>query len=197
VLIVVGTHGLCSQRRSREYVWKYRSQSVRTYATSASAPSQVPVVPYSSLTVGVPREIYPNERRVALTPQNVALLLKKGFVRVLVERGAGDGAQLLDQAYEKAGATLVDQATVWSESNIVLKVRGPQLNGPFNEVEALKPGSTIISFLYPAQNRQLVDKLAARGANSFAIDMIPRISRAQVFDALRYGIYPHSTTRLT
>jgi NAD(P) transhydrogenase len=134
--------------------------------------------------VGVPREIYPNERRVALTPQNVALLLKKGFVRVLVERGAGDGAQLLDQAYEKAGATLVDQATVWSESNIVLKVRGPQLNGPFNEAEALKPGSTIISFLYPAQNRQLVDKLAARGANSFAMDMIPRISRAQVFDAL-------------
>ncbi|KAL3431942.1 NAD(P) transhydrogenase beta subunit-domain-containing protein [Aspergillus tetrazonus] len=180
----VGTHGLCSQRRSREYVWKYRSQSVRTYATSASAPSQVPVVPYSSLTVGVPREIYPNERRVAITPQNVALLLKKGFVRVLVERGAGDGAQLLDQAYEKAGATLVDQATVWSESNIVLKVRGPQLNGPFNEAEALKPGSTIISFLYPAQNRQLVDKLAARGANSFAMDMIPRISRAQVFDAL-------------
>ncbi|KAL4773330.1 NAD(P) transhydrogenase beta subunit-domain-containing protein [Aspergillus nidulans var. acristatus] len=180
----VGTHSLCSPHRSHEYTWKYRSHSVRRYATSASPPSQVPVVPYSSLTVGVPREIYPNERRVALTPQNVALLLKKGFVRVLVERGAGDGAQLLDQAYEKAGATLVDQATVWSESNIVLKVRGPQLNGPFNEAEALKPGSTIISFLYPAQNRQLVDKLAARGANSFAMDMIPRISRAQVFDAL-------------
>ncbi|KAL4819709.1 NAD(P) transhydrogenase beta subunit-domain-containing protein [Aspergillus spinulosporus] len=182
--LFVGTHGLCSPHRSHEYVWKSRSRSVRTYATSASPPSRVPVVPYSSLTVGVPREIFPNERRVALTPQNVALLLKKGFVRVLVERGAGDGAQLLDEAYEKAGATVVDQATVWSESNIVLKVRGPQLNGPFNEAEALKPGSTIISFLYPAQNRQLVDKLAARGANSFAMDMIPRISRAQVFDAL-------------
>ncbi|KAL4746975.1 hypothetical protein BDW72DRAFT_183809 [Aspergillus terricola var. indicus] len=179
-----GTHGLRSPHRSHGYVWKYHKHSVRTYATSASPPSQVPVVPWSSLTVGVPREIFLNERRVALTPQNVALLLKKGFVRVLVERGAGDGAQMLDQAYEKAGAILVDQATIWSESNIVLKVRGPQLNGPFNEVEAINPGSTIISFLYPAQNRQLVDKLAARGANSFAMDMIPRISRAQVFDAL-------------
>ncbi|KAL4995382.1 NAD(P) transhydrogenase beta subunit-domain-containing protein [Aspergillus recurvatus] len=180
----VRIHGPRSPHRSWDCVWKYRSQSVQTYATSASAPSPVPVVPYSSLTVGVPREIFPNERRVALTPQNVALLLKKGVARVLVERGAGDGAQLFDQAYEKAGATMVDQATVWSESNIVLKVRGPQVDGIFNEAEALNPGSTIISFLYPAQNRQLVDKLAARGATSFAMDMVPRISRAQVFDAL-------------
>ncbi|RDW93001.1 putative nicotinamide nucleotide transhydrogenase [Aspergillus mulundensis] len=167
-----------------EPAWRYRSQSARTYATSVSAPSPVPVVPYSSLTIGVPREIFPNERRVALTPQNVALLVKKGFGRVLVERGAGEGAQLLDQAYEKAGATLVDQAAIWSQSNIVLKVRGPQTNGAINEIEALKPGSTIISFLYPAQNQPLVNKLASRGATSFAMDMIPRISRAQVFDAL-------------
>ncbi|KAL4987901.1 NAD(P) transhydrogenase beta subunit-domain-containing protein [Aspergillus falconensis] len=180
----VRIHGPRSPQRSQDRIWKYRSQCVRTYTTSASAPSPVPVVPYSSLTVGVPREIFPNERRVALTPQNVALLLKKGFARVLVERGAGDGAQLFDQAYEKAGATMVDQPTVWSESNIVLKVRGPQMDGIFNEAEALNPGSTIISFLYPAQNRQLVDKLAARGATSFAMDMVPRISRAQVFDAL-------------
>ncbi|KAL5042982.1 hypothetical protein BDW71DRAFT_132101 [Aspergillus fruticulosus] len=180
----VRIHGPRSPQRSQDRIWKYRSQCVRTYATSASAPSPVPVIPYSSLTVGVPREIFPNERRVALTPQNVALLLKKGFARVLVERGAGDGAQLFDQAYEKAGATMVDQPTVWSESNIVLKVRGPQMDGIFNEAEALNPGSTIISFLYPAQNRQLVDKLAARGATSFAMDMVPRISRAQVFDAL-------------
>ncbi|KAL6233911.1 hypothetical protein BDW75DRAFT_213657 [Aspergillus navahoensis] len=182
--LFVRNHSTRSPHRSQVCVWKNRSQPVRTYATSASVPSPVPVIPYSSLTVGVPREIFPNERRVALTPQNVALLLKKGFARVLVERGAGDGAQLLDQAYEKVGATMVDQATVWSESNIILKVRGPQVDGIFNEAEALNPGSTIISFLYPAQNRQLVDKLAARGATSFAMDMIPRISRAQVFDAL-------------
>ncbi|KAL4948811.1 NAD(P) transhydrogenase beta subunit-domain-containing protein [Aspergillus filifer] len=163
--------------------WKY-PWDIRRYATSASAPSSVPTVPYSSLTIGVPREIFPNERRVALTPQNVALLLKKGFSRVLVERGAGEGAQLLDHAYEQAGATLVDQATVWSQSNIMLKVRGPQEGSIFNEIEALNPGNTVISFLYPAQNQQLVHKIASRGATSFAMDMVPRISRAQVFDAL-------------
>ncbi|KAL5334419.1 NAD(P) transhydrogenase beta subunit-domain-containing protein [Aspergillus crustosus] len=168
----------------RDHSRRYAAQIARSYATSASEPSPVPVVPYASLTVGVPRETFPNERRVALTPQNVALLLKKGFSRVLVERGAGDGAQLLDQSYEQAGATLVDQATIWSQSNIVLKVRGPQEDGPFNELEALSGGTTVISFLYPAQNKPLVDKIAARGATTFAMDMVPRISRAQVFDAL-------------
>ncbi|KAL3495105.1 nicotinamide nucleotide transhydrogenase [Aspergillus germanicus] len=160
------------------------SRLARAYATSSSAPSPVPVVPYSSLTVGVPREIFPNERRVAITPQNVALLRKKGFSRVLVERGAGEAAQLLDQDYEKAGATLVDQATVWAQSNIILKVRGPQQDAAFNEVGALNPGSTVISFLYPAQNKHLVEQIASRGATAFAMDMVPRISRAQVFDAL-------------
>ncbi|PIG84030.1 NAD(P) transhydrogenase [Aspergillus arachidicola] len=156
-------------------------QVAKRSASSSSSPSRVPVVPYSSLTVGIPRETYPNERRVAITPQNVALLLKKGFSRVLIERGAGEAAELLDQAYEQAGATLVDRATVWSQSNIILKVRGPQ---PGDEIEALQQGSTIISFLYPAQNKQLVDQLASRRVTAFAMDMVPRISRAQTFDAL-------------
>ncbi|KAE8322161.1 NAD(P) transhydrogenase beta subunit-domain-containing protein [Aspergillus sergii] len=156
-------------------------QVAKRSASSSSSPSPVPIVPYSSLTVGVPRETYPNERRVAITPQNVALLLKKGFSRVLIERGAGEAAELLDQAYEQAGATLVDRATVWSQSNIILKVRGPQ---PGDEIEALQQGSTIISFLYPAQNKQLVDQLASRRVTAFAMDMVPRISRAQTFDAL-------------
>ncbi|KAB8276258.1 NAD(P) transhydrogenase beta subunit-domain-containing protein [Aspergillus minisclerotigenes] len=156
-------------------------QVAKRSASSSSSPSPVPVVPYSSLTVGIPRETYPNERRVAITPQNVALLLKKGFSRVLLERGAGEAAELLDQAYEQAGATLVDRATVWSQSNIILKVRGPQ---PGDEIEALQQGSTIISFLYPAQNKQLVDQLASRRVTAFAMDMVPRISRAQTFDAL-------------
>ncbi|KAB8073274.1 putative nicotinamide nucleotide transhydrogenase [Aspergillus leporis] len=156
-------------------------QITKRSASSSSSPSPVPVVPYSALAVGIPREIYPNERRVAITPQNVALLLKKGFSRVLVERGAGEAAQLLDQAYEQAGATLVDRAAVWSQSNIILKVRGPQQGG---EVEALQQGSTVISFLYPAQNKQLIEELASRRINAFAMDMVPRISRAQTFDAL-------------
>ncbi|KAL4888611.1 NAD(P) transhydrogenase beta subunit-domain-containing protein [Aspergillus ambiguus] len=159
-------------------------QVTKRYASTSSPASPVPVVPYSSLTVGVPRETFPNERRVAVTPQNVALLLKKGFARVLVERGAGDEAQLLDEAYEQAGATLVDNAAIWSQSNIILKVRSPQEDAPINEVAALRQGSTVISFLYPAQNKLLVDKLASRGVTTFAMDMIPRISRAQTFDAL-------------
>lgn len=134
--------------------------------------------------MGVPREIAPNERRVAITPQNVTMLLKKGFSRVLIERGAGESAQLLDHVYEKAGATIVDRDTIYSESDIVLKVRGPQIDGPFNEVQALRKGSTVISFLYPAQNKSVVDALAERGVTAFAMDRIPRISRAQVFDAL-------------
>jgi NAD(P) transhydrogenase len=121
---------------------------------------------------------------VALTPQNVTLLLKKGFSRVLVERGAGEQAQIHDQAYEQAGATLVNRAAVWSESNIVLKVRSPRQEGPIDEVEALRQGSTLISFLYPAQNKLLVEAIASRGVTAFAMDMIPRISRAQTFDAL-------------
>ncbi|CRG87541.1 NAD(P) transhydrogenase subunit alpha [Talaromyces islandicus] len=154
----------------------------RRFETTASAPSVV--VPYTSLTVGIPRETFPNERRVAITPQNVALLLKKGFSRVLVESGAGEGAQFTDAAYRKAGAVMVEKDAVLSQSDILLKVRAPSIDGPVNEVQAMREGSTVISFLYPAQNKSVVDALAARGLTSFAMDKVPRISRAQVFDAL-------------
>jgi NAD(P) transhydrogenase len=129
----------------------------------------------------VPTEIFQGERRVALTPANVALLLKKGYGKVLVQRGAGAHADFLDDAYKAAGATLVDSAqAVWSGADIVLKVRSPSLD----EVELMKKKQTVISFLQPAQNKDLVDAIAKKGATSFAMDMIPRISRAQVFDAL-------------
>lgn len=148
--------------------------------TSYSTVVEPPSIPYSDLTVGVPRETFTNERRVAISPQNVALLKKKGFRNVLVERGAGVQADFLDEAYEKAGATLVDTDRVWSQADIVLKVRGPNMN----EIDRLKEGATIISMLQPAQNKDIVERLAARKVTSFAMDMIPRISRAQVFDAL-------------
>ena len=154
--------------------------SLSSFSTE-SAVVLPPTTPYAELTVGVPRETYPNERRVALTPQNVALLLKKGYSRILVEKGAGALADFPDEAYEKAGAVLVDSASpVWAEADIVLKVRGPSMA----EAEGVKEGQTIISFLQPAQNKELVQKLASRKATSFAMDLIPRISRAQVFDAL-------------
>jgi H+-translocating NAD(P) transhydrogenase len=81
--------------------------------------------------------------------------------------------------------TLGESKAVWSESDILLKVRAPSFEGQMSEVDQLKPGSTIISFVYPAQNKKVVEKLANSGTTSFAMDMIPRISRAQVFDALR------------
>ncbi|KAJ5223384.1 NADP transhydrogenase beta subunit [Penicillium chermesinum] len=176
----------CNRRSSGSFAAQSNPHIMPSTAclSNASTTAEViPTTPYSELTVGVPRETHENERRVAITPQNVAILLKKGFSRVLIERGAGEGAQLLDDAYVSKGATLVDRDQIWAESDIVLKVRSPKTDG-FNEVEALRKGSTIISFLYPAQNKELVDALAARGVTAFAMDRIPRISRAQVFDAL-------------
>lgn len=160
------------------------SDPVKDPASDLTLPP-APSIPYSELTVGIVKEIFPNEKRVAITPQNVTALLKKGFAQVLVERGAGAEAQFLDEAYQQAGAKLVDGSTAWQNSDIILKVRAPTTEGLENEVDLLKDGSTIISFLYPAQNKQTVEKLASRGVNSFAMDLIPRISRAQVFDALR------------
>ncbi|KAK0629563.1 NAD(P) transhydrogenase beta subunit-domain-containing protein [Bombardia bombarda] len=150
------------------------------YSTDSTAVLP-PTTPYAKLTVGVPRETYPDERRVALTPQNVAALLKKGFAEVVVEKDAGALAEFHNDAYEKAGATVVDSASdIWAKADIVLKVRGPSTA----EADQAREGQTIVSFLQPAQNKALVDKLAARKATSFAMDLIPRISRAQVFDAL-------------
>lgn len=140
--------------------------------------------PLSNLTVGVPKEVYLHERRVSVTPQNVAILLKKGFGRVLVERDAGLQAKFPDEAYDKAGATLVGPGTLFRESDILLKVRAPLHVENKDEIANLKPGAVVISFLQPAQNQDIVDALASRQVTSFAMDMIPRISRAQVFDAL-------------
>lgn len=141
--------------------------------------------PYANLTVGIPRESYPGERRVAITPQNVKLLLKKGFSRILIERGAGLEAQFTDEAYEQAGAKTVDRRSVFSEADILLKVRALSIDGADSEVDAIREGATVISFLYPVQNKPVVDRLSSRKATAFAMDMVPRISRAQVFDALR------------
>lgn len=161
----------------------YRSASIASDITHAEFGQPI-TTPYSDLTIGVVRETYPEEKRVAITPQNATLLLKKGFKRILVEKGAGTGAQFTDQAYEKAGVTLGESNQVWAEADILLKVRAPSFDGPVSEIDLLKDSSTLISFMYPAQNRNLVEKLASRGTTSFAMDMIPRISRAQVFDAL-------------
>jgi len=146
-------------------------------------------VPFSQLTVGVVKEQFAGERRVAITPQNVALLLKKGFKQVLVESGAGFQAQFLDENYKAAGATLVTKDQVFSTSDILLKVRAPLLENATShgahEIDLVKKGSTVVSFIYPAQNPDTVKALKDKDVTLFAMDQIPRISRAQTFDALR------------
>jgi NAD(P) transhydrogenase len=123
-------------------------------------------IPYSSLTVGVPRELFPSERRVALTPQNAALLRKKGFGSVLVERNSGIEAQFLDEHYAAAGARLVSREELYRSTDIMLKVRPPIVG---KETDSLKEGSTLISFLHPAQNQAVVEMLASRKLNVFAV----------------------------
>ncbi|XP_065163521.1 NAD(P) transhydrogenase, mitochondrial-like [Atheta coriaria] len=135
-------------------------------------------IPYKNLTIGVPKETWKNERRVAMTPVVAATLIKKGF-NVNVEAGAGAEAKFRDEEYQKAGAKLVDKNAAF-DTDIIVKVRQP-LEA---EINSFKPNSTLISFLYPAQNKALVDQLASRKINAFAMDCIPRITRAQVFDAL-------------
>jgi len=134
------------------------------------------------MKIGVPKEIHAGEKRVATTPEVIGHLKKLGF-EVLVEAGAGSGAHFSDAAYSEAGATVVDNPkSVWSDSDIVLKVRGPELNG--EEINLLKEGQILISFLWPAQNPDLLKKLAEKKVTAMAMDMVPRISRAQKMDAL-------------
>jgi NAD(P) transhydrogenase len=141
-------------------------------------------IPYSQLTIGVPKEIWENEKRVALTPETVAKLTKEGF-KILVERNAGLYAQFPDSEYEKAGATIVDTTEAF-KADLVLKVRQPIENKELgvHEADLLKEGAKLISFLYPAQNPDLIEKLKNKKATVFGMDCIPRTSRAQSMDAL-------------
>jgi H+-translocating NAD(P) transhydrogenase subunit alpha len=137
----------------------------------------------TSKTVGIPKEIVEHENRVAATPETAKTLQKLGF-EVLVETGAGEAAHFSDAAYREAGCRIVDTSTVWS-ADIVLKVRPPTVHPTGqDEVEMLTTGSTLISFIYPAQNPDLLAKLAARQATVLAMDAVPRITRAQKMDAL-------------
>jgi NAD(P) transhydrogenase len=141
-------------------------------------PPQVAGIPYSQLSIGVPKETFTNERRVAIIPATVATLTKKGFT-FNVEDSAGLEAKFSNADYEKAGANIADLNKVY-HSDLVLKVRAPSAE----EVSLLRDRNTLISFLYPAQNKELIDLLAKKHATAFAMDCVPRISRAQVFDAL-------------
>ena len=147
----------------------------RASATTAEAATPAAGTPASSLTVGIPKETAPLERRCAATPDSVAKLVKAGF-KVLVERTLGEGSELSDDAYAAAGARLVSRAEAFN-ADIVTKIR------PFTpeEVGQLKRGATCVSLLAPAQNGALMSALAAAGVTALGLDCVPRtLSRAQV-----------------
>ncbi len=138
------------------------------------------------MRIGVPKEIHQGERRVALTPEVAELLIKLGF-EVAIEAGAGDEANFSDEAYREYGAIVEsDIKGLWSESDIILKVRAPETHPQLcvDEVEFLKEKQTLISFIWPAQNEDLMQRLAEKKVTVLAMDSIPRISRSQKMDAL-------------
>jgi H+-translocating NAD(P) transhydrogenase subunit alpha len=132
------------------------------------------------IRIGVPRETFAGERRVALIPDTVAKMVSSGLT-VLVESGAGSGAFFSDEAYSSAGASVVpDSAALYAGANLIAKVRGPNEI----ELEQLRRGSVLIGFLDPLRNPEMVDRLSERGIIAFSMDAIPRITRAQSMDAL-------------
>ena len=133
------------------------------------------------MRIGIPAETYAGEKRVATVPEIVEKLIKLGF-NVAVESGAGDAADFSDEAYRTAGAEIVDDAALlWAESDIVFKVTVPSSA----EVDLMREGGTLIGFIWPAQNPELLQQLAAKKATVLAIDCLPRqLSRAQKMDAL-------------
>ena len=130
------------------------------------------------MLIGIPKERLPNESRVAATPKTVEQLIRLGFI-VTVERDAGKRASFDNESYIAAGATLSDRDQVW-QSDIVLKVNAPD----DEEIALTRAGSTLVSFIWPAQHPDLLSKLAARQVTVMAMDSVPRISRAQSLDAL-------------
>lgn len=140
----------------------------------------------SDMRIGVPREIHAGERRVATTPEAATLLKKLGY-EVMVESGAGLAATFTDTAYRDAGVEVAeDTQTVYSRSDIILKVRPPEFHNELNihEMDLLREGQRLISFIQPAQNQALLKDLSQKKISVLAIDSIPRISRAQKMDAL-------------
>ena len=134
-----------------------------------------------SLLIGVPKETFPGEKRVATVPEVVEKLIKLGF-RVAVESNAGEAANFGDDTYRDAGAEVVPTAAeLWAKSDIVFKVRPPNPG----EVALMREGGMLVDFIWPAQNPELMQQLASKKATVLAIDSLPRqLSRAQKMDAL-------------
>ncbi len=138
------------------------------------------------MKVGIPKEIFPNERRVAASPTTVQKMRKLGL-EVIVQAGAGDAATFSDATFTEVGATIApDAKSLWEQADLVLKVRPPMLNEDLgvHEAELLRERARLIGFIWPAQSPGLMQRLATRKATVLAMDSMPRITRAQKMDAL-------------
>jgi proton-translocating NAD(P)+ transhydrogenase subunit alpha len=138
------------------------------------------------MKIGIPKEVFTGEKRVATTPDEAKKLINLGF-DVYLETGAGQNADFSDDAYEAAGVTIVDNAkSLWLEASIVIKVRAPAVYPELaiNELELIKQHQCLISYIWPSQNEDLMQSLADKQATVLAMDSIPRLSRAQKMDAL-------------
>ena len=132
------------------------------------------------MKIGTPKEIAEGENRVAMTPDSAKALQKLGY-DCLVEAGAGVKAGFADSVYEEAGVTVVDGAeALWAQADVIAKVRIPTTE----ELERLTPEKTLITFFNPGGNTEGLELAKAKGANVIAMEMVPRISRAQKMDAL-------------
>src|SRR3954466_11883075 len=131
-----------------------------------------------TMRIGIPKESFTGETRVAASPKTVEQLKKLGF-DVAIESGAGERASFTDELYITAGAIIEKDTDVW-QSDLIYKVNPPNEE----EISKIKEGATLVSFLYPAQNSDLVKTLSGKNINVLAMDMVPRISRAQSMDAL-------------
>ncbi|MCB1812683.1 MAG: NAD(P)(+) transhydrogenase (Re/Si-specific) subunit alpha, partial [Candidatus Competibacteraceae bacterium] len=137
-------------------------------------------------SIGIPREVHAGERRVAATPETAARLQKLGYT-VLLETGAGAAAQFSDEAYAAAGVDIIPETrALYEKADIILKVRAPESHPELglHESELLRAGTILASFIWPAQNPELLEKLKERQVTALAMDAVPRISRAQKLDAL-------------
>jgi len=131
------------------------------------------------MIISIPKESYAGEKRVALTPEVATHIIKLGH-ELRIEKGAGKAAEFSDASYTDAGVTVVEGDAIWVGTDIIMKVRGVSED----EAQKIAAGTTVISFFWPAQNEEFLDKLAEAKINVIAMDCVPRLSRSQKMDAL-------------
>jgi len=170
--------GMLRQAAAPRVAVAEQRKRVRCFSSKAADDATPSGTPYSKLVIGVPKESMDGEKRVASSPKAVEKLVKQGF-SVSVETGAGEGSDFGDALFAAAGAKIESREAVL-QKDMIFKVRAPSSG----EIAKFKDGAILFSYLYPGQNKDLVDAMAKKQMNVFAMECVPRISRAQGYDAL-------------